>query len=313
MMEYYAESVITIIYTIAIVTTNTLILLVVAWTESFRNMNKIYFCSLTLADLCVGVFITPFAVFSTFSNNWIYNDEKFCHFEAYLLAVFFIAGLYSMSWMSVDHYLAVRKPQRHKIAMTPTRSMCWIFFAWLGAISFCCPPLFSFERANFYQEVFICSIEAGPHKPYFVTAGVLVMFPAVVALIVTNAYIFTRPFQKKRYMFETILPETASRPGNYFMNFVVTIIFCIAWLPWLMLQLYGAFIDQYTSYPHHVHFYLLWIAIGNSCYKFFVYLGMSQEFRKGLRQLCGHTDCRCPECSIAQSISINFITVNSRK
>jgi hypothetical protein len=45
---------------------------------------------MTVADLCVGLFITPFAVFSTFSNTWIFNDKIFCHIEAYLLAIFFI-------------------------------------------------------------------------------------------------------------------------------------------------------------------------------------------------------------------------------
>lgn len=311
-MQFNGESLVTSFFTIAIVVTNTLVLLVIAWTEALRNINKVFLTSLTLADLCVGIFITPFAVYSTFSNSWIYDDQKFCHFVAYLLAIFFIAGVYSLSWISVDHYLAIRKPQRHKTAMTPTRSLCWIAFAWLAAVSFCSPPLFT-ERASYYPELFMCSIDAGPQKPYFITAGILVMFPAVLALMFTNAYLFTKSFSKKRLMYETILIDTATRPRNYFMNFLISIIFVIVWLPWFVLQAYGAFVEDLKYYPHKVHFYLLWLAIGNSSYKFILYVSMSADFRRGLRQLCSRRDCRCPDCTMPENISINFVTVHSSK
>lgn len=301
------ESIVTVTLTLGIIMANTLILLVILWTESFRNINKICFCSLTVSDLCVGLFVTPFAVFSTFTRTWIYNDEIFCHIEAYLLPVFVIAGTYSLAWLSVDHYLAVRKPQRHKTALTPIRSLCWILLAWIAALSFCSPPLFSFEMANYYKEVYMCSIQAGPQKPYFVTAGIIVLFPAIITLMVTNAYIFTRTFRKKRYTFEAILLDTATRPQNYFMNFIITVIFFISWLPWLFLQIYGVIIGDGTDYPHTVHFYFLWFAMGNSFYKFIVYLFLSGDFRKGLIKLCGNSDCRCPQCSLENNLNVNFI------
>lgn len=313
-MEFRAESLVTVFFTALILGFNTLILLVIVWTESIRNINKIYFASLTISDLCVGVFITPFAVFSSFSNSWIVNDEKFCHIEAYLLVIFFIAGLYSLAWINVDHYLAIRKPQRHKVAMTTTRSLCWIIFVWIGAVSFCSPTLFSFKKqAKYYEEVFLCTINAGSHKPYFVTAGILVILPAFFALVSTNAYLFTKSFRKKRHMYQTILIDTASRPNNYFMNFIISMIFLIAWIPWLVLQIYGEFIEKVSDYPHSVHFYLLWFGIGNSFYKFFVYLLWSRDFRRGLRQLCCHNDCKCSKCSMPQSVSLNFVTANAGK
>lgn len=311
-MSFNVESVVTLVFTVIIVCSNALILFVLAWTETFRNINKIFFGSLTVADLCVGLFITPFAVYSSFSNSWIYDDEIFCHIEAYLMAIFFIAGVYSLSWISVDHYLAIRKPTRHKTAMSSTRSICWIIFAWLAAVSFCSPPLFSFERASYYKEVFMCSIDAGPQKPYFLTAGILVLCPALFALIFTNAYIFTERFRSKKHMFENILIDHASRPKNYFMNFVVSVVFLLSWLPWLMLQIAGSFLESHSDYPHTVHFYFLWLAIGNSFYKFFIYVGLSCDFRRGLRQLCCHRDCSCTRCTVSQSMSINLITAGSK-
>ncbi|XP_052091320.1 probable G-protein coupled receptor 21 [Mytilus californianus] len=311
-MAFKIESIVTILFTIAIILTNTIILFVLAWTDSLRNINKIYFGSLTIADLCVGLFITPFAVYSTFSNSWIYEDEIFCHIEAYLMAIFFIAGVYSLSWISVDHYLAIRKPQRHKTAMSTTRSLCWIIFAWLAAFCFCSPPLFSkIQRASYYDEIFMCSIDPGPQKPYFATAGIIVLCPALLALIFTNSYIFTERFRSKKHMFENILIDTATRPKNYFMNFVVSIVFFLSWLPWLMLQIAGTFLESHSDYPHKVHFYFLWIAIGNSFYKFFIYMTLSLDFRRGLKQLCCQRECSCNQCTVPQNVSINLITAKT--
>ncbi|KAK3088234.1 hypothetical protein FSP39_016470 [Pinctada imbricata] len=310
MMKSLTECVITLLVTVGIITSNTLIFLVIVWTDSLRNINKIYFCSLTVADLCIGLFITPFAVISSFGEDSIHFDVVFCHFEAYFLVVFFIAGIYSLAWISVDHYLFIRKPQRHKVAMTTARSLCWIAFVWIAAISFCSPPLFSFDRATYYEDVCLCSIFAGPQKPYFVTAGLLVLLPAIVALTVTNGYLFTSKFRKTRHMYETVLLDTASRPKNYFMNFIVTMVLVISWIPWLVLQIYGVLIEEITDFPHSIHFYLLWFGIGSSFYKFFVYL-WSQDFRRGLKQLCGHSECRCPDCVPNRGTAL--ITLNGAK
>lgn len=312
-MSFNVESIITIIFTFAIVGCNTVILFVLAGTESLRNINKVYFGSLTLSDLCVGLFITPFAVYSTFSNSWIYDDVIFCHIEAYLMAIFFISGVYSLSWISVDHYLAIRKPARHKTAMTSTRSLCWVIFTWVAAFSFCSPPLFTkISNETYYDEIFMCAIDPGYQKPYFVTAGIIVLCPAILALIFTNSYIFTERFRSKKLVFESILIDTATRPRNYFMNFIVSVVFLLSWLPWFLLQIARTFLDTHSEYPHKVHFYFLWIAIGNSFYKFFIYLVFSLDFRRGLHQLCCQRECNCTKCTIPHTRSINLIPSSSK-
>lgn len=312
-MSFNIESIITILFTIAIVGSNSIILFVLAGTECLRNINKVYFGSLTLADLCVGLFITPFAVYSTFSNSWIYNDHIFCHIEAYLMAIFFIVGVYSLSWISVDHYLAIRKPARHKAAMTSTRSLCWVVFTWVAAFSFCSPPLFSkISNETYYEEIFMCAIDPGYQKPYFVTAGIIVLCPAILALVFTNSYIFTERFRSKKLMFENILIDTATRPKNYFMNVIVSVVFFMAWMPWFLLQIAGTFLSSHSEYPHKVHFYFLWIAIGNSFYKFIIYLVFSFDFRRGLRQLCCQRECTGSHCTLPQTRSMNLITASTK-
>lgn len=86
-------------------------------TDMLALLNKHFFVSLTLADLCVGLFVTPFSVWTTVFDRWIYGD-RFCHVEAYLAAILYIASVHSLAWLSVDQYVALRKPDRHASIMT---------------------------------------------------------------------------------------------------------------------------------------------------------------------------------------------------
>lgn len=45
-------------------------------------------------------------------------------------------------WISVDRYLAVRKPLRYETVQTKTRCQCWMCFTWISAAMLCCPPIF---------------------------------------------------------------------------------------------------------------------------------------------------------------------------
>lgn len=53
-----------------------------------------------------------------------------------------------MTYMNVDHYVAVRKPDRYGVMMSFNRSLCWIVLTWIIATSFCCPPLFSMQVSD---------------------------------------------------------------------------------------------------------------------------------------------------------------------
>ena len=54
-------------------------------------------------------------------------------------------SMISMAFIIVDHYVAVRKPDRYHVMMSFNRSLCWIVLTWVIAFSFCCPPLFSLQ------------------------------------------------------------------------------------------------------------------------------------------------------------------------
>ncbi|XP_067662453.1 probable G-protein coupled receptor 21 [Haliotis asinina] len=305
------ETFVTIFLTLAIICLNCLILMVACWTESFRNVNKCFLYSLILSDLFLGLFVTPFAIFNSLYKEWVFQNDIFCCIEAYLVAIFLIAGLYSMAWINVDHYVAVRKPERYDIMMSTPRSLCWIGFAWVAAFCFSCPPLFSLKKAKYYAETFVCIVDAKNQQAYFITAGLLVTGPAVITLIVTNAYLFTKAFKGNIHLYERVFRDRKTRPWNYHINFVISLVYSFCWLPFCILRLYEVSTNYAGLSPGLLHFYFLWLGFSNAFLKFFIYLVMSQEFRQGINEIFyAHSlDCACVGCKTSNDMNVNFITI----
>jgi len=102
----------------------------------------------------------------------------------------------------------------------------------------------------------------------------------------------------------------STRPELYAVNVIVGWVYVVVWLPWCILQLYcyvtaaaAAPADdddddkthqlttatsdaaRSSGYLAALHFWLTWLAIANSFWKFIVYVVCFHDFRTGLRIL----------------------------
>lgn len=201
-MPFGVETVAILTLTVLIIASNVTVLLVVVKTDTMSLLNRHFFVSLTVADLAVGVLIAPFSVWATVLDTWPYG-ERFCQVEACLAAALGVAAVHSLAWLSVDQYVAVRKPDRHATIMTPTRSACWVAVMWATAIGFSASPLFGdSSTARYYAEAYICAVDWTSQTAYFMTAATLVLVPPLVALTFANAYIFTASYDRDRAAYD---------------------------------------------------------------------------------------------------------------
>ncbi|ELU11716.1 hypothetical protein CAPTEDRAFT_223097 [Capitella teleta] len=289
-MEFTGWTALILFLAIAIIVSNILILLVLLRTEMLAYVNKYFFLSLTIADLGMGVFVVPFSFWTSLFQRWIYGD-KFCLIEAYLAAIFGIGSVYSLTWLSIDHYVAIRKPDRYESIMTPTRCICWVVVIWVGTFSFCSPPLFGVSQAKYYKEAYLCIIDWQLQKAYFITSSMLLLLPPVIALTIANFYMFTEKYKEKKAAFEKYT-DCNSRPEMYFVNFLVGMAYVVAWLPWSVLKLYETLHpDEEMRAPAALHFCLIWLAMSNCFFKFLIYVIFYHDFRIGLKIL--YTQLRC--------------------
>lgn len=86
-----------------------------------------YLLSLATADLLCGLLIVPLSVYPALTGEWLYGDIA-CRLVGYLEVTLWSVSVYTFMWISVDRYLAVRKPLRYETVQTKTRSVTVILF-----------------------------------------------------------------------------------------------------------------------------------------------------------------------------------------
>lgn len=79
-----------------------------------------YLLSLATADLLCGLAIVPLSVYPALTGEWLYGDIP-CRIVGYLAVTLWSVSVYTFMWISVDRYLAVRKPLRYETVQTKTR------------------------------------------------------------------------------------------------------------------------------------------------------------------------------------------------
>ncbi|XP_063240794.1 G-protein coupled receptor 52 [Bacillus rossius redtenbacheri] len=280
---------------VAIIMSN---LLLIATFVNFRGPSEvinIYLLSLSVADLLCGIFVVPLSVYSAAVQQWVYGDLV-CRLVGYLEVTLWSVSVFTFMWISVDRYLAVRKPLRYETVQTKTRCQCWMVFTWISSAMLCCPPLLGFNKPLFDRDAYICMLDWGNMAAYSVTVAILILGPSLITIVYTYSYIFSMmrklrsgvPLHDKEYA--TALTENLSNPSHV-MSFVLVLAFWLSWAPYAGLKLYEHFTSTRFQVPF-LHFGVVWLGILNSFWKALILTAMSPQFRLALRILCLTLCCR---------------------
>ncbi|GIY40752.1 g-protein coupled receptor 52 [Caerostris darwini] len=334
--EQVVEAVVILVICVAIVVTNVLIIWAVSSSPSPKDAIDLYVLSVAVADLLCGVCIVPLSIYPAFVKEWVMTPlsvvlgfeivrrlealgrgpnckrphenctnltftvygNLICRLTGYLGLTLWSVCLYTFMWMSVDRYLAIRKPLRYDVIQTRTRCQCWMVFTWLTSLFLCSPPLLGFSKGRFYGDGHICMLDLGNMIPYSITLAVLVLAPSILTICYTYYFILSTMYKLRKCLsreereYATAVSENLSNP-DHLMSFVLIILFWINWTPWFGFRIYEQISKTKEEY-HALHFWLLWLGITNCIWKFFVYLTMSPKFRFNLKRLCLSTCCRAP-------------------
>lgn len=124
-------------------------------------------------------------------------------------------------WISVDRYLAVRKPLRYETVQTRTRKrnhplccspsliknvflflgcQCWMCFTWISAAMLCCPSLWTEQDANFDKFAYICVPNWSHMAAYSVTLGEDYLFFKSFSIIIISYFIRNSRPWPQRYL-----------------------------------------------------------------------------------------------------------------
>ncbi|XP_046998258.1 G-protein coupled receptor 52-like [Schistocerca americana] len=280
---------------VAIIVTNVLIIATFLNLRGPTEVINIYLLSLAVADLLCGLLIVPLSVYPAVVQQWVYGDIV-CRLVGYLEVTLWSVSVFTFMWISVDRYLAVRKPLRYETVQTKTRCRCWMVFTWVSAAMLCCPPLLGVNKPTFDKDAYICVLDWSNMAAYSVTVAILVLGPSLITIIYTYSYIFSTmrklrsgvPIHDKEYA--SALSENLANP-SHIVSFVLVIVFWLSWAPYAGIKLYEHFTGNRIQIPY-LHFGIVWLGILNSFWKSLILVALSPQFRLAARLLCVTVCCR---------------------
>lgn len=94
-----------------------------------------YLLSLAVADLLCGLFVVPLSVYPAITGRWMFGDLM-CRLAGYVEVTLWSVSVYTFMWISVDRYLAVRKPLRYETVSATVAIFFNTFYQLLNGFSF---------------------------------------------------------------------------------------------------------------------------------------------------------------------------------
>ncbi|OQV22032.1 putative Beta-4C adrenergic receptor [Hypsibius exemplaris] len=288
-----AKAVTVSIITCIIILFNVLIIGTLSSSVHAHSMIGYFMLSLAGADLLTGVLLTPISIYPALTGSWPYG-RALCKLTAYLEVTLWAVVVYTVGWMAVDRYLAIRKPSRYDAIQTKIRCQCWVVFTWVTAIFLCSPTLFAHNRVTYIAQVNLCILDLNYMLAYSITLLILILGPTICTLIYCYYHVWKTMSELKRDIKEqekealTSTTENLKNPTHR-LSFIIIVTFALGWFPWFILLTYEKAAHTTANVPY-LHFACLWFGICGCCWKFPIYCCISRRFRRCLghffRSLC---------------------------
>ncbi len=127
--------------------------------------------NLTLTNLLLCIFVMPFHIISGFAGEYVFGSSDYvrcCVCQTGLLNTVLLAvSVHTVSLMSVDRFIYLKRPILYSSIVTPKRMTVAIALVWCICIAISIPPLFGFGTILFSYTVVSCVVlfVHGPESP----------------------------------------------------------------------------------------------------------------------------------------------------
>ena len=275
---------------IAIIICNLLVLVIVWRTSKLHEPNYFFLCSLSVADLLVGLIYCPLLIVSVIKQSWVLGDFA-CKAHAVTISTSLNASLMSLCAISVDRYYFITRPLRYTEIVTRRKTMFAIAFIWFHSIFWAVAPIFGWGEHIYEESTATCKPnwngEGLLDKSYALGLALFCfLFPVLVMII---AYVLIYKTARKQLR-NIQLPGVAGRNNGELTKahkaaktvFIIIGMFFLCWSVYTVVSLWKLFASL-SDLPARLVRIGLYLAVSNSCVNFYVYAIRDKVFRKGLR------------------------------
>lgn len=275
---------------VGIIVGNLLVLIIVWRTSKLHEPNYFFLCSLSVADLLVGLIYCPFLIVSVVKQSWVFGNLM-CHVHAVTVSISLNASLMNLCAISVDRYYFITRPLRYREIVTRRKTVVGIIFVWFHSVFWAIAPLFGWGEYTYEASTATCKQkwngEGLGDKSYALCLAVICFLVPVLVMILAYSMIYKTARKQLRNI---QIPGGVTNEQFTERNkasktlFIIIGVFFLCWSVYSAVSLWKLFASLSDLPPRLVRIGL-YLAVSNSCVNFYIYAIRDKVFRKGLKRL----------------------------
>ncbi|XP_066435986.1 pinopsin-like [Eleutherodactylus coqui] len=227
---------------------NFLVLLIFVKFEAVRTPINMILLNISVSDLLVCIFGTPFSFAASVSGGWLIGQQG-CKWYGFCNSLFGIVSLVSLSMLSYERYLAVLKYAKVDASNYKNAWIC-IVGSWVYSLSWTVPPLFGWSSYGLESSRTTCSVVWHSRSPNNVSYIVCLFLFCLVFPLLVMMFSYGRIVRIIQGMCRINLTAAQKREHHLlFMVMCMVTCYLFCWLPYGLVSLITTFGKPGTVSP----------------------------------------------------------------
>ena len=276
------------------VISNAICLVVLPQVTNIPENNRLFLLSLTVSDFASGVgafiYIEPAAY-----GKWVYPDFL-CDCMSFCMSVFAAVSIVCLICLTIDKYIAIRKPLRYLQLVTRRRVLGVIIFTWiLCAVDIAClySPLLSGPPVLYQVSAAACGPDLA--HSYSLSLLLLIGITTVLLPLALISFIYIHLYKITRKQIRELQARLALNQDDHItktkltgegkairMFAAISVTYAVVWTPYFVAITYKNLTMIAAPWLDFMGF---WLVISGSWCDAAILAGMSSAFRKSTKRL----------------------------
>ncbi|XP_072033745.1 high-affinity lysophosphatidic acid receptor-like isoform X2 [Amphiura filiformis] len=282
-------TVILAIITVASIVGNCMVIIVVFYFRGMHTKTNMFIVNLAVADFGVAVLCMPFSLLTVVNGNWVFGHTM-CNVNAFFIALFLIASIHGLMYISLHKYFSIVKPLARLI--TQRRAVLMIVASWTAAFAGAIGPVVGWTRNEYKPATAQCgpkfpeNLQEKSHAMFLLTVGYLipliVLFYNYTVIFVTIRKYSVRLKKHSNYDEVRILKQQKQITITLFIVFIA---FFICWTPYFIFAGAGTVIG-FDHLPRWPNILVYWCGYASSAINPIIYAFRTKSYRRAFIKLC---------------------------
>ncbi|XP_018410541.1 PREDICTED: pinopsin-like [Nanorana parkeri] len=256
---------------------NSMVLIIFVKFEAVRTPINMILLNISVSDLLVCVFGTPFSFAASVSGRWLIG-RRGCVWYGFCNSLFGIVSLVSLSLLSYERYLTVLKCEKVDASNYRKAWIC-IIGSWLYSLFWTMPPLFGWSSYGLESSGTTCSVVWHSKSQNNVSYIVCLFLFCLILPLLVMIFSYGHIVKVIRGQMGRINLSTAQKREHHLLFMVLCMITCylFCWMPYGLVSLITTFGKPGIISPT-VGIIPSILAKSSTCVNPLIYIFMNKQF-----------------------------------